>query len=47
MKTYIKPLTTVEEVKLNAYLISMSATPADNSAVLSPERTDDVEWEEM
>ena len=46
-KTYIQPQTTVEEVKLNAYLISMSATPADNSAVLTPERDDDVEWEEL
>ena len=47
MKAYIKPMTTVEQVKLNAYLISLSTTAADNSQVLAPERTEDVEWEEL
>lgn len=45
-KTYIHPLTKVEEITIDTICLAVSTTPADNSDVLAPER-DDAEWEEI
>ena len=47
MKTYIKPQTNEEQLAIDAVCLVVSTTPADSSPVLSPERDDNMEWEEF
>lgn len=48
MKTYIQPQTTEEQVVVNSICLTLSSKGANSELeVLTPERDEETEWEEI